>query len=227
MKKIHRYVKIMLSASIIFILISAGTNKSIELFNGIDLRNWYAYTPATGRINNAMKIFKVENGEIKLQGKASGYIATNESFKNFDLKLEFSWETDTTIPRKSRIRNSGVMYYVPPDSADALWPEGIQFQVKQNHTGDFILLHNTTLKVRGTVYGPGKSVVVPRLTDAEKKPGEWNTIEIISENGKCTQLLNGKIVNEGEDASVTSGRIVLLYEGYPIKFRNIEIEVKN
>ena len=218
-------LKIIIPGCCLLIMISAYSGKTVKLFNGNDLKGWYAYTSGSGKTDDAGQIFKVENGEIKLRGKSSGYIATIGTFKNFDLKLEFCWETDTSILRNSNVMNSGIMYNVPSDSKDVLWPSGIQFQVKRDHTGDFILLHNITLNVRGTVYGPGRSVVIPRLTDGEKKPGEWNTVEIISEEGRCMQYLNGQLVNEGMGASTTGGRIALLYEGYPVKFRNIEIEL--
>ena len=36
--------------------------------------------------------------------------------------------------------------------------------------------------------------------------------------------LNGKLVNEGSKPSVPEGRILLMYEGYPIDFRKVEIK---
>jgi hypothetical protein len=38
--------------------------------------------------------------------------------------------------------------------------------------------------------------------DAEKYYGEWNTVEVISFKGKCVHIVNGVVVNVGEDASV-------------------------
>ena len=52
---------------------------------------------------------------------------------------------------------------------------------------------------------------------------EWNTLVITSYNGTITQELNGKLVNEGKAASVTKGRILLQYEGYPIDFKQVVI----
>jgi hypothetical protein len=187
------------------------------------LNGWYSYTAKTGKVDDASKIFRINNGEILSQGKNPDYIATTDTFKSYRLTLEFCWQTDSTIPRCSQKRNSGVMYNVPYTLKDTLWPERIQFQVKENNCGDFILLHNVTMEVRGVLNEPGRSVVVPKLMNAEKKAGEWNWIEIVTQNGKCSQYLNRKLVNEGDKASTTSGRILLQFEGYPIKFRNIEL----
>jgi hypothetical protein len=59
--------------------------------------------------------------------------------------------------------------------------------------------------------------------DAEKSYGEWNTVEIISYNGKCVHIVNGVIVNVGEEASVKEGRILLQSEYAEIYYRNVRI----
>jgi hypothetical protein len=59
--------------------------------------------------------------------------------------------------------------------------------------------------------------------DAEKPNGEWNTVEIISYNGKCIQVVNGVVVNVGEDASNKNGRILMQSEYSEIYYRNVKI----
>ena len=58
----------------------------------------------------------------------------------------------------------------------------------------------------------------------EKNIGQWNKLVIISKNGVIIQKLNRKLVNQGTESSVTQGRILLQYEGYPIDFRKINIK---
>lgn len=200
------------------------TQKNIKLFNGKNLDGWYAFEPEIGKQNNATNLFKVENNKIRLYGAKAGYIITNKSFKNFKLTMKFRWNTDTTFTRKNDKKNSGVMYLVPTDTPDELWPKGIQFQIKEGATGDFVLLQNTTLNINGTKTEPGKSVVANKFKDAEKPFGKWNTLTIIVLNGHVTQKLNGILVNEGLDASVLEGRILLQYEGFPIDFKDIVIK---
>jgi hypothetical protein len=131
---------------------------------------------------------------------------------------------DTTYARKSNNKNSGVMYLISSKTRDTLWPKGIQFQIKEGGTGDFILLQDVTLRINGVKTIAGRSVVSPRFEDATNPIGEWNTLVITSINGKIKQELNGKLVNEGDKSSVSEGRVLIQYEGFPIDFRKIIIE---
>jgi len=212
--------------SLIMIIQFSGilyAQKPAKLFNQKSLSGWYAFNAETGKHSKANDLFTVDEQMIRMFGTNAGYLMTKESFKDFQLEVEFRWNTDTTFVRKNDKKNSGVMYLVPEDCADMLWPKGIQYQIKEGSTGDFILLHEVTLTVKGEGSSPGASVVIKRFSDAEKAIGEWNTIVITVENGKIRQELNGAIVNEGINASVSEGRILLQYEGYPIDFRKVEL----
>ncbi|CAM4182699.1 DUF1080 domain-containing protein [Flavobacterium weaverense] len=211
---------------IAFLISSISTNaqKKINLFNEKDLTGWYAFEPKTGKHENASEVFFVEDKMIRLYGKDAGYLMSLENFENFQLTAEFRWNTDASFVRKSDNRNSGLMYLVPAETADELWPQGIQFQIKENATGDFILLQNVTLNVKGNKTIAGKSVESKFFKDAEKPVGEWNKIKITVKNGVVTQKLNGKLVNKGTQSSVKNGRILLQYEGFPIDFRRVSIK---
>ncbi|WP_217903399.1 DUF1080 domain-containing protein [Flectobacillus sp. BAB-3569] len=194
-----------------------------KLFNGKNLKGWYSYEPKTGKHSNAADIFRVEDKMIRLYGDKLGYVMTEKSFKNFQLTVTFRWNTDTTITRKSSKRNSGIMYLVPTSTKDTLWPKGIQYQVKEGGTGDFVLLQEVTLLVKGKQTEPGKSVTSARFSDAEKPVGEWNTAVITVKEGIVKQELNGKLVNEGTLTEPIEGKILLQYEGFPIDFSKIEL----
>jgi hypothetical protein len=202
----------------------AGAQKTIQLFDRKDFKGWYAYEPETGKHANAGDLFSIQHKIIRLYGNKAGYLMSEQSFHDFQLTVQFRWNTDTTFIRKGNSKNSGVMYMVPPEAPDMLWPKGIQFQIKEGSTGDFILLQEATLFVNGKKIEPGKSVTVKRLADASKPDGKWNTMVVTSQNGKISQMLNGKLVNEGTDPSVSEGRILLQYEGFPIDFRKVEIK---
>jgi len=211
---------------LIFSLIPLNSmaQKSILLFNQNNLKGWYAFEPETGKHQQGLEIFDVENKMIRCYGKKSGYLITKKSFRNFKLAVEFRWNTDSTFVRKNNSKNSGVMYLVPKETPDELWPKGIQFQIKEGgSTGDFVLLQEVTLTINGIQTQPGKSVVAKRFQEAENPINEWNTLVITSKNGTITQELNGKLVNEGTNSSVTKGRILLQYEGFPIDFRRVEV----
>ena len=202
----------------------AHSQKVIKLFNQKNLAGWYAYEPAAGKQQDASKIFHADKKMIRMYGEKIGYLMSNQSFRDFQLTIDFKWNTDSTFTRKSTKKNSGIMYLVPTTTPDTLWPKGIQFQVKEGATGDFVLLQEVTLEIKGKKTEAGKSVVAARFAEAEKPFGEWNTVVITSKNGLVKQELNGKLVNEGTQTSITEGRVLLQYEGYPIDFRNIIVK---
>jgi len=197
--------------------------QTIQLFNGSNLNGWYAFESETGTHIDAEEIFKVQDGMIRLYGSNAGYLMSDQSFHDFTLTAEYRWNTDTTFIRKNNKLNSGLMYLVPSDAPDTLWPKGIQFQIKEGATGDFIFLQEVTLNINGSKTEPGRSVVAKRFTYAAHTIGEWNTLVVTYRNGTIKQELNGKLINEGTKPSVTEGRILLQYEGFPIDFKKIEI----
>lgn len=195
----------------------------VQLFNQKDFSGWYAFAPEAGKLTDASLLFTIDKKMIRLFGPKAGYLMSDQSFTNFHLIAEYRWNLDSTFVRKNDKKNSGLMYFVPNNTPDELWPEGIQYQIKEGSTGDFILLKNVTLDVKGEKVGPGASVVSQNFFNAAKPIGQWNTIEVIVKNGTIIQKLNGQLINEGKNPSVTSGRILLQYEGFPIDFRKIEL----
>jgi hypothetical protein len=196
---------------------------SAKVSNNNAAAGWYAYVK-DHKYDNAAEVYNFTDSMIRLHGDKVGYLMSTKSYGDVELSLQYRWNTEPAYQRGTGKRNSGVMYNVPDTAKDVLWPAGIQFQVKEGATGDFILLENVTLTVRGETKAPGKSVAVPRLSEQDKAVGEWNTILIRSVKGKCSQYLNGVLVNEGTNASSQSGRILLQYEGAPVDFRNIIIK---
>ena len=185
--------------------------------------DWYAFTKTNTAQQQPSDIFEFKDGMIRMHGNDNGCLMTKKSYKNFELTLEYKWNLEEQYKTAST-KNSGVMYNIPLDASDKIWPKGIQFQIKENTTGDFIFLDQVTAKVNGKLIEAGASVVSPKFLANENPYGEWNSIVIKSFNGKITQYLNGKLVNECTDASSTEGKISLNYERSPIDFRNITIK---
>ncbi|WP_282035775.1 3-keto-disaccharide hydrolase [Saccharicrinis aurantiacus] len=219
-----KYFYTFLASLLLFSQLSYS-QKIIKLFNGDNLDGWYAFEPKTGRQNNASDLFSVEDNMIRLYGKKLGYLMSKATFQDFKLSAEFRWNMDATYMGKSKKKNSGLMYLVPENTPDQLWPQGIQFQIKEGATGDFILLNNATLEIKGERTTAGKSMVYQRTKDTSLPIGDWNKITITCNKGKITQKLNGKVLNKGKSPSIKEGRILLQYEGAPIDFRKVEIKV--
>lgn len=212
------FKKTLLLYSFTFFFLSCVSKKQ-----SITQNDWYAFTTTNSERQLPSKVYEFKDGMVRMYGENIGYLMTYKSYKNFELSLEFKWNIETTINQGKNKKNSGIMYNIPIDSPDNIWPKGIQFQIKEDSTGDFIFLDNISAIVNGKVLDPGKSVNSFKFIENENPYGEWNTILIRSFNGKITHYLNGKLVNECVEVSAREGKISLNYEGSPIDFRNIEI----
>lgn len=202
----------------IFILNSCTAQQKIGSEN-----NWYAFIKTNSEKLEPAKIYDFSDGMISMHGDNSGYLMSKRSYHNFELTLDYRWNMDEKYAAKGK-KNSGVMYNIPSESHDKVWPKGIQFQIKENTTGDFIFLDQVTAKVNGKAVEAGTSVTSPKFIENERPYGEWNSILIRSLNGHIKQFLNGKLVNECTDATSSEGRISLNYEGTAIDFKNIKIK---
>jgi hypothetical protein len=213
------FKKSLLVYSFIFLFFSCASKKQ-----SITENDWYAFTKNSSERQTPSKIYAFTDGMVRMYGDNIGYLMTHKSYKNFELSLDYKWNMDDNLPKTKGKKNSGVMYNIPVESPDNIWPKGIQFQIKDESTGDFIFLDNITAKVNGKFIEGGRSVNSFKFIENEKPYGEWNTVLIRSFNGKLTQYLNGKLVNECTEVSSREGKISLNYEGAPIDFRNIQIK---
>lgn len=194
------------------------------LMNGKNLAGWYTWLQDKGKNNDPGKVFTVENnGVLHDTGKDLGYIMTEKSFGNYHFKLEFKWGIDRWPPRENNKRDSGICYNIPEGYSDEIWPPSVECQIQEGDVGDFWLLGYSTIQVDGKQNAPYRHTQVVKKKDAEKPYGAWNTVEVISFNGKCVHIVNGQVVNYGENASLVGGRILLQSEYAEVYYRNISL----
>jgi hypothetical protein len=155
--------------------------------------DWYAFIKTSPERIEPSKVYGFTDGMIRMYGENIGYLMTKKSYKNFELSLDFRWNIEEKFNRGSAKKNSGVMYNIPVDSPDNIWPKGIQFQMKENCTGDFIFLDKVTAVVNGKLVEAGASVTSPKFSENEKPYGEWNSITIKSYNGKNHTIFKREI----------------------------------
>ncbi|MFB9110671.1 3-keto-disaccharide hydrolase [Flavobacterium gyeonganense] len=212
------FKKITFSFILLFLLNSCAVQQK-----SLSADDWYAFTKTSTERQQPSEVYEFSDGIIRMYGETNSYLMSKKSYKNFELSLEYRWNIEEKFKTKNK-KNSGVMYNIPADYPDKIWPKGIQFQIKENTTGDFIFLDQVTAKVNGKLVEAGASVTSAKFIENEKPYGEWNSISIKSVNGKISQFLNGKLVNECVEANTTEGRISLNYEGAPIDFKNIIVK---
>jgi hypothetical protein len=195
-----------------------------QLMNGENFDGWYTWLKTKGKNNDPEKIFTVQpDGILHDTGKEVGYLMTEKSFENFHFKLEFKWGDARWPPRENGKRDSGICYNVPADSDDMIWPPSVECQIQEGDVGDFWLLGYSTIQVDGKQNRPLPHSQVVKKKNAENPKGEWNTVEVISFNGKCAHLVNGVVVNYGENSSLIGGRILLQSEYAEIFYRNVRL----
>lgn len=192
------------------------------LFNGKNLDGWHTFLKDIGTADPNHN-FNVEDGMLHVIGKDLGYAITEKPYSNYHLKVDFKWGERKWGSRVNLVRDAGVCYNIPVNEPDSIWPQSIECQVQEGDVGDFWLLGFSTIKVKGVQNKPANHTRMIKYADAEKPSGQWNTVEIISYNGKCVHIVNGVIVNVGEDASIKNGRILLQSEYAEIYYRNVKI----
>ena len=200
----------------------AQKKKMVPLFNGKNLNGWSKYLGKSGLNNDPKQVISVKNKEIHVSGEEFGYIATEKSYENFRLLLEFKWGEKKYPPREKDKRDAGICFHI--EDKDKIWPKSAEFQIQEGDVGDLWLIGNVTAHVDGEQTKPKDFARVIKKKDAELPNGKWNKLELISQTGSFKFIVNGVVVNEGEKLSVTKGRILLQSEGAELFYRNIKIE---
>jgi len=166
-------------------------------------------------------VWRLADGVLVCKGSPLGYICTKKEYANFVLRLEWRWPADKE-PGKG-----GVL--IRTTGPDKIWPKSLEAQINVPDAGDFWGLDGYTLdgpaKRRKSLEHPqfGKLIHLAKTKPAEKKPGQWNTYEIIADGPVVTLKINGKVVNQATGCKPGSGVICLTSEGNEIHFRNVRL----
>ncbi len=193
-----------------------------QLLNEIDTRGWYTFIDKVGKNQDPERIFRVENGMLHIEGKQFGYLATEESFGNYYLRVVFKWGEKRYPPRENAKRDSGVLYHFAASEPDMVWPRSIEFQVQEGDCGDYWCVGTNidSPNVSKTEWGM-KHIL--RSADFENPRGEWNTLELVCNGNQSEHYVNGHLVNSGTNASVSAGRILLQSEGAEVIYKSVEM----
>lgn len=179
--------------------------KSVELFNGKNIKNWTPYLQSASQ--DVRQEFKAVDGVIRLSGQF-GYIRTAKEYENYKLTAEWRWP-DT-------VSNSGIFLHLQPEFK--VWPENFECQLRSGDAGDIYNSGGATCDQ----YKGEEEPIVAKLNPSNEKPqGEWNQAEIICTGDTITVYINGLLQNQVTGLSKTKGFIGLQSEGEPVEFRNV------
>jgi hypothetical protein len=188
-------------AAIFLLTTVAFAQKEEVLFNGKDITGWKVY---------GTEKWYVDKGELVCESgpdKQYGYFATDKTYKDFELTLEFKQETNG---------NSGVFFH---SSIEGTKVTGWQAEVAPPN-------HDT-----GGIYESyGREWLIKPTADKQKflKEGEWNKMKIRVKGNEVTTWLNGEqmITLTDEKIGSITGKIALQIHdggGVKVRWRNIKV----
>ncbi len=176
--------------------------KPVSLFNGKDLTGW--------KVHGTEKWY-VDKGELICESgpdKEYGYLATEKSYKDFELTVEFKQEANG---------NSGVFFR---SSLDGTKITGWQAEVAppDHDTGGIY-----------ESYGREWLQKIPEEKEKFLKMGEWNKMKIRVVGPRVTTWLNGhEMVNFTDDKIGAANGVIALQihsgGGIKIHWRNLMLE---
>ena len=210
---------------------SAADSGWISLFDGTSLNGWHSFgeTTAGSAWHADSGTIHLHSAEVKANKNSGGDLVTSDSFQNFDLKLE--WKI-------SLAGNSGILIYVQDDKPTykETYHTGPEMQVldDERHEDRKKPSHRA-----GSLYD-----MIQATPGAVKPAGEWNQVEIISNNGNLDFYLNGvhvvkttmwddswkkmvagsKFKEWPEFGTFRTGHIALQDHGNDVWYRNIMIK---
>lgn len=215
--------------------------KWASLWNGSDLLGWHSYlgtpymmeTDSLGKTLNPfgvdndplemIKIVSLDDGNaIRISGVAWGMIYTEDSFKNYHLKLKIKWGADMHPPREKGPRDSGLLYHGFGEPGSVYpWSDSQELQIQQGDMGDYWPVGDVVIDIPSVPHdekfyiysenGPLRSYYfaeildsdqhdslakrrVFKALDAEKPHGQWNDVELITMGDSSIHVVNNKVV---------------------------------
>ena len=165
------------------------------LFNGKDLDGWQ---PLSTSKPEATGDWSVADGAILGPGTSAGWLASNDSYTNFELKLQF---------RGSEKVNSGV--FLRSTKEGAPHKTGYELQIWDYQPAGYDT---------GSLVGSLKAAPVKILDN------EWNNYDIKADGDHYVIILNGKTILDDHDSTHTQGLIGFQCQpGNKIEFRDIRV----
>jgi len=189
-------------------------DKTISPFNGKDLSGWVVEgTSTTEKNGQKTPNWFVEDGEIRCAGKGFGFLRYDKPFGDFRFTLEY---------KLAKNGNSGVGI------------RGVKYNGKAETRPSFASYELQILDDGGKQPGTHATMslyryVAPKVS-AAKAADEWNAVEIECRGSHIRATLNGKLVQDVDQATIEeikakplSGYISLQCHGSAVAFRNLKV----
>jgi Domain of Unknown Function (DUF1080) len=183
-----------------------------NLLNDAALAGWSLHTEPAASLRDV--VTAAPGGELDVAGKPSGYFATQASYANYRLHVEWRW-TD-------KPGNAGVLLHISEGPMDRVWPLSLQVQTKRGSAGDLLPMAGATFAEPATSAPGAQPVIKAHIApDSERPVGEWNSADIVCRDGSVEVTINGVAQNRVTAAQPRQGRIGFQLEGTPYQLRNV------
>lgn len=176
------------------------------LFNGQDLTGW-VFFGAKARLDDAVKL---EEGVLICKSIRQYRLRSEEKFGDFRLRLAYRFP----VGGVTRTNGSAILLRMATTDDDA--QNYLRIKFGDWATGRIVLpaVHASQTK---------EPALNPRLSEIEKRSGEWNELEIVCLGKKVRVNLNGEPINELDTAPDNEGWMALAPQGCDVQFRNVRM----
>jgi hypothetical protein len=186
----------------------------IELFNGANFDDW---TFCMRNDADPTQTWSVTNGVIHCNGSAIGYLRTKQSYSNYVVTVE--WRFIKVTPKAN---NTGVLVHM--QLPDTVWPMCVQNQGKSGRQGDLFVMAGAECKEHLALGKDANTPVPLRGVSNENPVGEWDTNVTDCVGNDVQAIINGKLLNEITECTVTNGFVGIQSEGADFEIRKIELQ---
>ncbi len=197
-----------------------------NLFNGKNLNGWHVDVPAKDKDPKTPDAFIIRNGNLVSLGDPRGHLITDASYENYRLEARYRFT--------GKPGNCGILVHSStPRALYGMFPKSLEVQMQHLDAGDFWCIEeDITVPDMEARRGPkenwgvngNKARRIKNLTDGTEKPlGEWNTMVIECYKDVVKVWVNGIVVNEGINCTVTKGQIAVQAEGSEVEFSKLEL----
>nr|AGU10963.1 protein of unknown function DUF1080 [uncultured organism] len=233
-----------------------------RLFDGRSLSGWdawlgyanpavtYKNDPAnqpigTGRDTSGDFAVREVDGApaIWIKGETWGSLVHRADLRDYHLRLQYKWGTNTWAPRENEPRNNGLLYHTHgvPGEVFGTWRPSMEFEIMKGSTG-MVVTVGRQVRARTTV-GFDPTLIAPHLrfrlngrpvemvngtatwnveaaSDAERPIGEWNTLDLYVLGDRAVHVVNGVPVAQ------VSGLAVIAPDGsrQPLTHGSIQLQ---
>jgi len=148
-------------------------------------------------------------------GKPKGYLATKRPYRNFTLRLDYRFRRPDHLKNDAAYAgNTGFLFYITGEQK--VWPLSLEVQGKHTEMGD--------IRPNGGAEKPVVTLDTQLRDELRSEVGRWNSLEIVSQDGALSVMLNGETISHCEPAFLSEGLIGVQSEGFPFEIRRMRIQ---